>query len=98
GDALEKAALSAQCLGSGRDVATYVNEIVGPSIESHRQAIRQWLERRASEPPTPASAVRAPVVSLPPPPPSRRAGMALGDTSSITRASGLHSRPSLRPL
>ncbi len=96
GDALEKAAASAGCLASGRDVATYVNEMVGSSIESHRRAIREWLERRASEPPTPASAIRAPLA--PPPPPSRRSSTGiknLGDTSAITRAGG---RPSTTPL
>lgn len=98
GDALERVASASNCLASSRDVATYVNEIVGASIESHRIAIREWLERRASEPPTPASAIRSPVVPVPPPPPSRRSNaIPLGETSAITRASGLHSRPS-RPL
>ncbi len=95
GDALEKAASAAGCLASGRDVATYLNEVVGSAIESHRRAIREWLERRASEPPTPASAVRSSLV--PPAPPSLRSSPSmknLGDTSAITRAGG---RPSAAP-
>jgi serine/threonine-protein kinase len=98
GDALERAATAAQCIATGREVATYVNEVVGASIESHRRAIREWLEKRASEPPTPASSIRAPGFA-PPPPPSRRPGFGAGglnDTSAITQASGV-SRASLRP-
>jgi len=98
GDALERAGTAAGCLATGREVATYVNEVVGASLESHRQAIREWLERRASEPPTP-SAIHTPFTSyVPPPPPGRRPSLTgLNDTSAITQASGV-TRGSLRPL
>ncbi len=67
-DALEKAASDNQLLASQKDVATYVMEMVGADLESHRQAIREWLdqrEQRASTNPPPRTGPR--------PPPSRRA-------------------------
>lgn len=96
GDALEKAAGSSGCLATGREVATYVNEAVGTSLESHRQAIRQWLERRASEP-TPATSSRAPALSRPSPPSRRPSLGGLGDTSAITQASGVGLAPPRPP-
>jgi serine/threonine protein kinase len=47
-DALEKTARSLQCLASARDVATYVDAIIGQEISQQREAVRAWLAR--SEP------------------------------------------------
>jgi serine/threonine-protein kinase len=95
-DALEKAAAAANCLATGREVAAYVNEVVGESLESHRQAIREWLDKRGREPSSPSSpsisSIQAPAITPPPPPPSRRAS----EQSAITKAGGV-ARSSLRP-
>lgn len=97
-DALEKAATAAGCLATGREVAAYVNEIVGPSLESHRQAIRQWLDKRGKEPSRPSiSSIQPPgMLTPPPPPPSRRPSGFGSEQSAITKASGVSSA-SLRP-
>jgi eukaryotic-like serine/threonine-protein kinase len=44
-DALERAAVEARALATTREVAAFVLEVVGDDVESHRRAIRQWLDR-----------------------------------------------------
>jgi eukaryotic-like serine/threonine-protein kinase len=47
-DALERTARSLGCLASAREVATYVDAIIGQEISQQREAVRAWLAR--SEP------------------------------------------------
>jgi eukaryotic-like serine/threonine-protein kinase len=91
GDALERAAASTACLATPREVAAYVQEVVGPSVESHRRAIRTWLQKRGRVGESSMPSIRAPAQL--PPPPSRRPGM---DTSSVTQTGALPP-PSLPP-
>jgi eukaryotic-like serine/threonine-protein kinase len=47
-DALERRARSLNCLASAREVAAYVDAIIGQEISQQREAVRAWLAR--SEP------------------------------------------------
>jgi serine/threonine-protein kinase len=47
-DALERAALEADKVASGRELAAYVSEVIGNEIAQQREAVRGWLAR--SEP------------------------------------------------
>lgn len=93
GDALERAAGAAGCLATAREVAAYVQEVVGHSVESHRRAIRTWLQKRGRVNESSMPSIRAPGYA-PPGPPSRRP---TADTSSITHAGALPPPPSLPP-
>jgi serine/threonine-protein kinase len=60
-DALEAAAVTRDGIASSRELAAYVNQVMGQEIEQQRDAVRAWLAR--SEPSDAASS------SLPPPGP-----------------------------
>lgn len=45
-EALEIAARQSMAIATNREVAAYVAQVVGPDVEAHRAAIRQWLEKR----------------------------------------------------
>ncbi len=77
-DELEKAARSLSCVGSVRDVATCLHDVVGTDLDQQRDAVRSWLAR--SEPSGKS------VKSLPPPPLSSK-GTPLVD-SVKTRVEG----------
>jgi serine/threonine protein kinase len=47
-DALERTARALHCLASARDVAAYVDAVIGQEISQQRDAVRAWLAR--SEP------------------------------------------------
>jgi serine/threonine-protein kinase len=77
--ALERTALASGQLATVSEVADFVHEAVGSDVESHRVAIRQWLEKReqAGLGPSSPSSLPPPELSsvtmasrLPPPPPS----------------------------
>jgi serine/threonine protein kinase len=78
-DALEKTARSLHCLASTRDVATYVDAIIGQEISQQREAVRAWLAR--SEP---SRNDRVPVPSGP---------LLPGSTGSYPRADSRPSAP-----
>jgi eukaryotic-like serine/threonine-protein kinase len=42
-DALERTARSLHCLASAREVATYVDSVIGQEISQQRDAVRAWL-------------------------------------------------------
>lgn len=46
GEALEIAARQSGAIATNREVAAYVAQVVGPDVEAHRAAIRQWLDKR----------------------------------------------------
>jgi serine/threonine protein kinase len=62
-DDLEKAATSLACMGSVRDVAKMLDQVVGADLSQQREAVRAWLSRsepskRFSKPPAqPAESV-----------------------------------------
>lgn len=60
-DALERAARATRLVASARDVATYVQEVMGQEIQQQREAVRSWLA--ASEP----SRVQVSELLAPPP-------------------------------
>jgi serine/threonine-protein kinase len=77
--ALERTALAEGQLATVSEVADFVQEAVGTDVESHRVAIRQWLQKReqAGLGPSSPSSLPPPELSsvtmasrLPPPPPS----------------------------
>lgn len=70
-DALERAAMEAGLLASQRDVAGYLAETAGEEVQSHRQAIRDWLDRHES---SGAKAAAEALRASTPPPPARRPG------------------------
>jgi serine/threonine-protein kinase len=82
GDALERAASANGCLATQREVASYVQEIVGPAVESHRRAIRTWLQRRGRVSESSMPSIRAP--GHVPPPPRRDS-----NSSSVLSAANL---------
>lgn len=45
-DALEAAARHSGVVATNREVAAYVQHMVGADVEAHRAAIRQWLDKR----------------------------------------------------
>lgn len=97
-EALTQAATSHACLASAREVAEYVETLVGSEVESQRSAVREWLEARERQPasarPPPRSS-RAPGAPPRRPPPLRWTG----ETSSTLHApdSGWSVPPSQRP-
>jgi serine/threonine-protein kinase len=64
-DALEAAAKRAGTIGASKDVAAYVQAMLGPEISEQREAIRAWVARSEpgrrswSQPPPPVQAARA---------------------------------------
>lgn len=48
-EALEKAALSSQLLASGRDMATYVQQVLGEEMQEQRAAVRAWAAQNEGE-------------------------------------------------
>jgi hypothetical protein len=83
--ALERAALARGQLATVKDVADYVQDVVGSDMESHRVAIRQWLQLREQSGGPPASVPSLPpsrelssvtlTSRVPPPPPSSRGSL-----------------------
>jgi serine/threonine protein kinase len=101
-DALEKTARSLNYLASTRDVATYVDAIIGQEISQQREAVRAWLARsepsrndRVSVPIGPVgpgatgSYPRATGSAGPPPVPGVREGAVSGSSSSVSAISSL---------
>lgn len=86
-EALTEAAGAHACLASVREVAEYVEALVGAEVESQRSAVRQWLEARERMPPP--SARPAPPSSRRPIPPPRRPPPShwTGEISSTLHAS-----------
>jgi serine/threonine protein kinase len=67
GEALEIAARQSGAIATNREVAAYVAQVVGPDVEAHRAAIRQWLDKRdalGSSFVGAAAAAQVPVLSL----------------------------------
>lgn len=103
--ALERAALAAGQLASVKEVADYVEEIVGTDVESHRVAIRRWMERRerlghSSQPGSlrPGDLASVTMASVPVPPASARAATSSfpGSAPASTTHSGVIVTPAAR--
>jgi serine/threonine protein kinase len=99
---LERVAIASGQLASVKEVADYVEEIVGTDVESHRVAIRRWLEARERG--------ATPLPSLPPPelssvtmasrmPPRLSRGPAFSSSSALNPESATKSGviPTARP-
>ena len=63
GDALEKAALAANMLGTHKDVAAHVESVLGTDISAQRDAVRAWIARSEPSQRFNASAIPMPVPS-----------------------------------
>jgi eukaryotic-like serine/threonine-protein kinase len=86
-DALERAAKSVGALASTREVAAFVLDVVGEDVESHRRAIRQWLDRRERSQAGMAALARE--RSIAPPAPSRPSQVGFGSGEFAAERSGL---------
>jgi eukaryotic-like serine/threonine-protein kinase len=89
GDALEAAATGKERIATPRELAAYVNEVLGEEVSAQREAVRAWIAR--SEP-----SQIAPLASSAPSSSVSAAAMSLSERDG-TRASSLsQSAPALR--
>ncbi|MBK8254843.1 MAG: protein kinase [Polyangiaceae bacterium] len=113
-DALERAALEAAAAGAGggvaqpRDVAAFMNDVLGQQLAQQRESVRVWLAQRndpglaASRPPPPAQRVlvatgRQAIVA-PLPAPAMPAGMAAAAAAQSAAANAAALAPPAVPI
>lgn len=49
-DALERAAMASGMLGTGRDMAAFMQQVMGAEIQEQRAAVRTWVARAEADP------------------------------------------------